>query len=244
MGTGRLHHARALRGGRGHDLDRDVVVARLHDAVGAVPRTPLPARRCWSADSASRCASPGCPRWSILVLQALAGFLAAQALITGYGLPTPTALADLGARWTGALESSRFYAAPVPSSAAGVEPLLILGGLACLVLVDLLACSLRRVPLAGLPLLVIYTIPVSMTGVGVSWWVFAVVSRRLRADALPPGERAPLALGTHPGTGLRGRATPAASASAPATSAAPPSASPRSRPPPPCCCPMLIPTLS
>ena len=64
----------------------------------------------------------------------------------------------------------------MPSSAAGVEPLLILGGLACLVLVDLLACSLRRVPLAGLPLLVIYTIPVSMTGVGVSWWVFAVVA--------------------------------------------------------------------
>ena len=116
------------------------------------------------------------PALVILGIQAVAGFLAAQAMITGYGLPTPAALADLGARWTGALESSRFYSAPVPASADGVEPLLILGGLACLLLVDLLACSLRRVPLAGLPLLTIYTIPLSLTGEGASWWVFAGIS--------------------------------------------------------------------
>ncbi len=116
------------------------------------------------------------PALVILGIQALAGFLAAQAMITGYGLPTPAALADLGARWTAALESSRFYSAPVPASADGVEPLLILGGLACLLLVDLLACSLRRVPLAGLPLLTIYTIPLSLTGEGASWWVFAGIS--------------------------------------------------------------------
>ncbi len=112
----------------------------------------------------------------VLAIQSVVGFLAAQAIITGYALPTPTALADLGARWTGALESSRFYSAPVPPSADGVEPLLILGGLACLLLVDLLACSLRRVPLAGLPLLTIYTIPISLTGDGASWWVFAGIS--------------------------------------------------------------------
>ncbi|MGI8644782.1 MAG: transglutaminaseTgpA domain-containing protein [Nocardioides sp.] len=117
------------------------------------------------------------PAVAILAIQAVAGFLSAQAVITGYGLPTPTALADLGNRWSGALESSRLYAAPVPASAAdGVEPLLILGGLACLLLVDLLACSLQRVPLAGLPLLTIYTIPVSLTGEGVSWWVFAAIA--------------------------------------------------------------------
>ena len=40
-----------------------------------------------------------------------------------------------------------------PAEAPGVDPLLIAGGLACLLLVDLLACTLRRVPLAGLPLL-------------------------------------------------------------------------------------------
>ena len=35
------------------------------------------------------------------------------------------------------------------------------------------ACTLRRVPLAGLPLLTIYSVPVSMLGGGVSWWIFA-----------------------------------------------------------------------
>ena len=112
----------------------------------------------------------------VVLLQGRGGLLAAQALITGRGLPTPTALADLRERFCAGLESAQAYVAPVPSSAAGVEPLLILGGLACLLLVDLLACSLRRVSLAGLPLLAIYTVPVSMTGIGVSWWVFAVVA--------------------------------------------------------------------
>jgi transglutaminase-like putative cysteine protease len=112
----------------------------------------------------------------IVGLQSVVGFLAAQAMITGHGLPTPTALRDLGDRFSAALESSQQYAAPVPAIAPGVEPLLILGGLACLLLVDLLACSLRRAPLAGLPLLTIYTIPVSVTGSGVSWWVFCATA--------------------------------------------------------------------
>ena len=54
------------------------------------------------------------------------------------------------------------------TSTVGVDPLLIVGGLACLLLVDLCACTLRRVPLAGLPLLTIYSIPVSMLDGGVS----------------------------------------------------------------------------
>ncbi len=64
----------------------------------------------------------------------------------------------------------------MPASVDGVHPLLILGGLACLLLVDLLACTLRRVPLAGLPLLTIYSVPVSLLVAGVSWWVFAITA--------------------------------------------------------------------
>src|SRR4029453_19323628 len=41
---------------------------------------------------------------------------------------------------------------------------------------DFLACGLRRVPLAGLPLLAMYTAPVSMLEGGVSWWKFAVIA--------------------------------------------------------------------
>jgi len=116
------------------------------------------------------------PVLAVLAVQVVASSWAALAVITGNALPTRATLADLGSRINGAMESSQAYAAPVPPDAAGVEPLLILGGLACLLLVDLLACSLRRVPLAGLPLLTIYTVPVSLTGEGVSWWVFAATA--------------------------------------------------------------------
>ena len=116
------------------------------------------------------------PVSAIVGIQAVTSFVAALAMITGSGLPTPATLSDLGLRLSAAMETSRSYAAPVPADVAGVEPLLILGGLACLLLVDLLACSLRRVPLAGLPLLTIYTVPVSLTGQGVSWWIFVAIA--------------------------------------------------------------------
>ena len=83
----------------------------------------------------------------------------------------------------------------MPTEAPPVDPLLIVGGLACLLLVDLLACTLHRAPLAGLPLLAIFTVPVGMVGDAVSWWVFARHGGRLPRAALPPGERPGLALG-------------------------------------------------
>ena len=42
------------------------------------------------------------------------------------------------------------------------------------VLVDFLAFGLRRVPVAGLPLLALYTAPVSILEGGVPWRVFVV----------------------------------------------------------------------
>ena len=57
-----------------------------------------------------------------------------------------------------------------------MHPLLISGGLACLLLVDILACTLRRVPLAGLPLLTIYSVPVSMTGDGPHWMLYTLTA--------------------------------------------------------------------
>ena len=49
-------------------------------------------------------------------------------------------------------------------------------GSACLLLVDVLACTLRRVPLAGLPLLTVYSVPVSLLGGALSWWIFALTA--------------------------------------------------------------------
>ena len=68
------------------------------------------------------------------------------------------------------------YAAPVPRGVPPIDPLLIAGGAACMLLVDIMVGTLRRVPLAGLPLLTIYSIPVSLLGGGVSWIVFTLTT--------------------------------------------------------------------
>ena len=93
---------------------------------------------------------------------------------TVIGTPFP-----VGAGWTElldafdvAVDSANTYAAPVPDRVPPVHPLLVLGGLGAMLLVDLLACTLRRVPLAGLPLLTVYSVPVSLLEDGISWWVF------------------------------------------------------------------------
>jgi transglutaminase-like putative cysteine protease len=121
-------------------------------------------------------------RWSRWPVVAVVGF---QLLVSGMvfsttlsGSPVP-----VGEAWTRMVEafsaastSAERYAAPVPAHVPGVHPLVIAGGLACLLLVDLLACTLRRAPLAGLPLLTIYSVPVGMVGGGVTWWIFALTA--------------------------------------------------------------------
>ena len=69
--------------------------------------------------------------------------------------------------------SAQAYVAPVPADAPSIAPLLVLAASVIAVLVDLLACGIRRVPVAGLPLLAVYTAPVSILDSGVPWWVFA-----------------------------------------------------------------------
>ena len=114
-------------------------------------------------------------RWpgpAVVAAQVVVSGLVASLLITGSLLPDTATLAEVRTAVGAALDSSREFAAPVPASAPPIDPLLILCGLVCLLLVDLLACTLRRVPLAGLPLLTIYTIPVSMVETPIAWWVF------------------------------------------------------------------------
>lgn len=87
------------------------------------------------------------------------------------GTPYPTS-----AFWDAlrsAVDAANEYTSPVPTTETiSVQPLLIVGGLAAMLLVDLLACTLRRVPLAGLPLLTVYSVPISLLDDGLSWWVF------------------------------------------------------------------------
>ncbi|WP_028635951.1 transglutaminase family protein [Nocardioides sp. URHA0032] len=116
------------------------------------------------------------PASLVVTVQVLASGLVAMLLITGSPLPVGGGWTELHRAISEALDTSRQFAAPVPDTAPPIDPLLILCGLLCLLLVDLLACTLRRVPLAGLPLLTIYSIPVSMVGHGISWWVFVATA--------------------------------------------------------------------
>jgi transglutaminase-like putative cysteine protease len=108
----------------------------------------------------------------VLFQVAVAGVLTSL-FLTGSPLPVGSAWGELTGTVSDAVSSAQGYAAPIPAEAPPVDALLIAGGLACLLLVDLLACTLRRASLAGLPLLAIFTIPVGMVGDPVSWWVFA-----------------------------------------------------------------------
>lgn len=111
----------------------------------------------------------------VFLLQALVSGVVTSLMLCGAPLPVGSGWTRLVANLDTASTLAQRYAPPVPDLGVGVFPLLIGGGWICLLLVDLVACTLRRVPLAGLPLLMIYSIPVSMLG-GVSWIVFAATA--------------------------------------------------------------------
>lgn len=114
-------------------------------------------------------------RWPtpvVLATQVVVSGLVALLLITGRMAPSSGMLSEARTAVGDAIDSAQAFAAPIPATEAPIDPLLVLCGLACLLLVDFLACSLHRVPLAGLPLLTIYTIPVSLVEAPISWWVF------------------------------------------------------------------------
>ncbi|QBR90840.1 DUF3488 and transglutaminase-like domain-containing protein [Nocardioides euryhalodurans] len=111
----------------------------------------------------------------IVLGQVLVSGMGVSALLTGSLLPFGEAGVRLLSEISTAVDGAQQYRAPVPAEAA-IAPLLILGGWACMLLVDVFASTLRRVSLAGLPLLAIYSIPVSMLGGGVAWWAFALAS--------------------------------------------------------------------
>ena len=124
-------------------------------------------------------ATGGVARWArvpgllVVLGQVVVGAVVTAALVSGSVLPGPGSGEALAERIADAVETAQSYAAPVPADAPGLDPLLVLSGLALLLLVDLLAGTARRAALAGLPLLTAIAVPVSMLGGGVPWWVFA-----------------------------------------------------------------------
>ena len=113
---------------------------------------------------------------AVIGLQVVVSGAALSMMLTGSPVPVGSAYSELVDVFSGAMDTAGRYAAPAPATGQGVHPILIAGGLACMLLVDALACTLRRAPLAGLPLLMIYSIPISLLSGGVSWWVFALTA--------------------------------------------------------------------
>ncbi|MBZ5736802.1 transglutaminase family protein [Nocardioides mangrovi] len=116
-------------------------------------------------------------RWPgalVLLTQVVVSGLVTSLVLCGSPLPIGGSWTELHTTFSEAVTTSKAYGSPVPDGPPPVDPLLIAGGLACLLLVDLLACTMRRAALAGLPLLAIFTIPVSMVGDPVTWWIFAL----------------------------------------------------------------------
>lgn len=121
------------------------------------------------------------PAWAVALAQL--GVLAvwlhhswAAAEAWGGWLPTRASLELAGATLSAAVDSAQQYAAPVPRSVTEFAPLMVVAGAATAVVVDFLACGLRRAPIAGLPLLAVYTAPVSILEGGVSWVKFALAA--------------------------------------------------------------------
>lgn len=118
-------------------------------------------------------------RWpgvAVVSTQVVVSGAMACLLLTGRPLPIGDTWVDLRQQIDQALQTAQDFAAPVPTQAPPIDAILVLCGLLCLLMVDLLACTLRRVPLSGLPLLTIYSIPISMVAASVSWWIFAATA--------------------------------------------------------------------
>ncbi len=111
----------------------------------------------------------------VVVLVWLHHRFAAPYAVAGW-VPTGTSLQAMLDVIVESGSAAQSYSAPVPRSVPEFYPLMVVAGVLTAVLVDFLAVGLRRAPLAGLPLLAVYTAPVSILDGGVSWPKFAAAA--------------------------------------------------------------------
>lgn len=111
-----------------------------------------------------------------LAVQALAALAAATYAITGDALPLGGGATRLFDAVRSAQDTANTYASPIGSGVPPIDPLLIVAGAGAIVVVDLVACSLRRPGLASVPLLVVLAVPIAVLGDLVPWWVAMLVA--------------------------------------------------------------------
>ncbi|MDQ1651978.1 MAG: hypothetical protein QOI35_1178 [Cryptosporangiaceae bacterium] len=88
-------------------------------------------------------------------------------------IPMPHTFGSLASQVQFAFAEISELSAPVPVH-RGLLLLAVLGVGLMAVVVDMFAVTLRRASLAGLPLLVLYAVPVSIDRDALSWWMFAL----------------------------------------------------------------------
>ncbi|UAL31000.1 DUF3488 and transglutaminase-like domain-containing protein [Nocardioides rotundus] len=119
----------------------------------------------------------GLPTWLSFLLQLVLAIGWTSYALTGSPLPIGGTFVELARGVSAALEAARTFVAPVPASAAPLDPVLLPAGMGIALLVDWLAVGLRRVSLAGLALLAAYMVPVGvLVNDAVSWWSFALAA--------------------------------------------------------------------
>ncbi len=118
----------------------------------------------------------GAPTPLVLVAQVLVAGGCVLGTTTGSVLPTPEAWQSLTTALRDAVTSANQYQAPVPADAPSLAPLFILVGAVGLVLVDLVAVSLRLVAASGLLVLALYALPIAFVESSTPWWSFAMLA--------------------------------------------------------------------
>lgn len=94
----------------------------------------------------------------------------------GGWVPTAGSLRAVADRVHDGAVAVNTYASPVSAEHPETYAYLLATSLLVLASVDLLACGLRRVPWAGLPIIVTLTVPISVLEAGLSWVVFVITS--------------------------------------------------------------------
>ncbi|WP_110205134.1 transglutaminaseTgpA domain-containing protein [Nocardioides daejeonensis] len=108
--------------------------------------------------------------------QLLTVFLTANVAWGSSPWPTPRSLTHTVRQVDTSVDALTTWAPPVPASTDAALVVPLLGALVLYLLVDLLAVTLGRAPLAGLPLLAVQTVPISVLDDGVSWIVFTATA--------------------------------------------------------------------
>lgn len=116
------------------------------------------------------------PATVALVAQIVVGAFFVLGSVTGSLAPTPSAFREFLTAVDGGVASIQAYISPIPAGAPPITVILLSAGVAAFIIIDLLAGALRRIPLVGLVLLTLYSVPVSITGNGLSWLSFVAMS--------------------------------------------------------------------